>query len=276
MFDFMKPLFDNKLLFFGIIFVVGFIILTIILIKKANKEEKDTSIDIEKIDGEHSLFDEMASDESLKTSDGKLDLESMIEKMQKDLDAKASDVVTKFENEQEEKSVISYQELLNKDQTQDEQNNKINLNEVLEKMDGVTHEEKNPDLENSSFKETYVNALELEEKNLLDSQSVADEIGQLVNSNLNKKDEYVQALKTGDFDEKQPTKFKSTDFISPIYGVQDIKVQYPTVQNIKDFKDKNYKNVELEHNFNLSSLNDEIKKDEDFLNSLKEFRKNLD
>lgn len=275
MLDFIKQLFDNKLLFFGIIILIGFIILTIILIKRANKEETETSVDFEKIDGEHSLFDEMASDESLKMSDGKLDLESMIEKMQKDLDAKASDVVTKFENEQEEKSIISYQELLHKDETPNEQNNKIYLNDVLDKMDGATNSDSHMDT-NTRFKETYVNALELEEKNLLDSQSVADEIGQLVNSNLNKKDEYVQALKTGEIEEKPSTKFKSTDFISPIYGIQDIKVQYPTVQNIKNFRDNNYKNMDFDRAFNVIPLDEELKKDEDFLNSLKEFRKNLD
>ena len=36
----------------------------------------------------------------------------MLEKMQEDLDKKPEDVVTNFENEQEEKAIISYQELL--------------------------------------------------------------------------------------------------------------------------------------------------------------------
>ena len=36
----------------------------------------------------------------------------MLEKMQEDLDKKPEDVVTTFENEQEEKAIISYQELV--------------------------------------------------------------------------------------------------------------------------------------------------------------------
>lgn len=293
MFDFFTNIFNNKLLFFGIIVVIGFVIFTIILIKKANKEEKEASIDIEKIDGNNSLFDEVIKTDDLKTSDGKLDLDSMIEKMQQDLDAKASEVVEKFENEQEEKSVISYQELVNKENSKTEekiQNKAVYLNDVFDKMDGahkntlVAPEVKN-DYEitednekyvTDDLKETYVNALELEEKSLLDSQSVADEISDLVTTNLNKKDEYVNAIKTGDFEEKEHTKFKSTDFISPIYGIQDIKVQYPTVQNIKNFRENNYKNIELEQTLNMAPLSEEIKRDEDFLNALKEFRKNLE
>lgn len=293
MFDFFTNIFNNKLLFFGIVVVIGFVIFTIILIKKANKEEKEASIDIEKIDGNNSLFDEAIKTDDLKTSDGKLDLDSMIEKMQQDLDAKASEVVEKFENEQEEKSVISYQELVNKENSKTEekiQNKAVYLNDVFDKMDGahkntlVAPEVKN-DYEitednekyvTDDLKETYVNALELEEKSLLDSQSVADEISDLVTTNLNKKDEYVNAIKTGDFEEKEHTKFKSTDFISPIYGIQDIKVQYPTVQNIKNFRENNYKNIELEQTLNMAPLSEEIKRDEDFLNALKEFRKNLE
>lgn len=293
MFDFFTNIFNNKLLFFGIIVVIGFVIFTIILIKKASKEEKEASIDIEKIDGNNSLFDEAIKTDDLKTSDGKLDLDSMIEKMQQDLDAKASEVVEKFENEQEEKSVISYQELVNKENSKTEekiQNKTVYLNDVFDKMDGahkntlVAPEVKN-DYEitedneryvTDDLKETYVNALELEEKSLLDSQSVADEISDLVTTNLNKKDEYVNAIKTGDFEEKGHTKFKSTDFISPIYGIQDIKVQYPTVQNIKNFRENNYKNIELEQTLNMAPLSEEIKRDEDFLNALKEFRKNLE
>ena len=86
---------------------------------KNRKSENEETIDYEKIDGDNSLFDQILNqDEGVKmTNDGKLDLESMIERMQKDLDAKASEVVEKFENEQEEKSVISYQELVgNKDE----------------------------------------------------------------------------------------------------------------------------------------------------------------
>lgn len=276
MFDLFIQIFNNKLLFYGIIIVIGFIIFSVILIKKSGKEDKIEKIDVEKIDGDHSLFDEaLKSDSDIKTSDGKLDLESMIEKMQKDLDAKASEVIEKFENEQEEKSVISYQELIeNKETPQNEikqENKKITLNEVLDKMDG-----KNPAENDDKLKETYVNALKLEEKNLIDSSEVDEELNDLLTSDLNKKEEYINAIKNGD--DKESGKFKSTEFISPIYGVQNIKVQYPTVQNIKEFRENaaNYNKFELEQTLNMEPLNDEIRKNEDFLKALKEFRKNLE
>lgn len=276
MFDFFIQIFNNKLLFYGVIVVIGFIIFSIILIKKSSKEDKIDKIDVEKIDGDHSLFDEaLKSDSDMKTSDGKLDLESMIEKMQKDLDAKASDVIEKFENEQEEKSVISYQELIeNKEAPSSEikqENKKISLNEVLDKMDG-----KNPIENDDNLDTTYVNALKLEEKNLIDSREVDEELNDLLTSNLNKKEEYVKTIKNGD--DKESGKFKATEFISPIYGVQNIKVQYPTVQNMKEFRENaaNYNKFELEQTLNMEPLNDEIRKNEDFLKALKEFRKNLE
>ena len=39
---------------------------------------------------------------------------------------------------------------------------------------------------------------------------------------------------------------------------------------------KNYDKFELEQTLNMEPLSDEIRKNEDFLNALKEFRKNLE
>ena len=47
---------------------------------------------------------------------------------------------------------------------------------------------------------------------------------------------------------------------------------------MKEFKTpvKNYDKFELEQTLNMEPLSDEIRKNEDFLNALKEFRKNLE
>ena len=100
--DLLIQIYNNKLLFFAIIAVVLVITISVILIKKLKKEKiEDSKIDYEKIDGEKSLFDEVL-DEKEKSNSSQLDLDSMIARMQKDLDAKASEVVEKFETEQEE------------------------------------------------------------------------------------------------------------------------------------------------------------------------------
>lgn len=279
--NFLVDLYNNKLLFYGIIAIILFVIVTIILLKKAKKDSEEELIDYEKIDGKNSLFDEVLESKE-KNPNKPLDLDSMIEKMQKDLDAKASDVVEKFENEQEEKSVISYQELLNS--TKKEENIKeITLNDDLQ-SDNTNFNQILNEIETSADPEENVidEYSKLELDNLVDAiEEETAEVSPL--TKLNKKEEFVSAIKTGDFDNdivnSEPKgKFKATEFISPIYGRQDIKIQYPTVQNMKEFRQpaKNYNKFELEQTLNLEPLSDEIRRDEDFLKALKEFRKNLE
>ncbi len=279
MMNFLIGIYENKLLFYGLIFLVIFLIISIILIRRVSKEKiEDSAVDYEKIDGEKSLFDEVAEkDSSIVTNDGKLDLESMIEKMQKDLDAKASEVIEKFETEQEEKSVISYQELIGEKST----SNEIISTEVNDILDDLKMNN-----EVSMFEEKDIlNTISIDKiDDELVYETYSDELtttDEVVASKLNKKDEFVSAIKNGDYEEEkheEKGKFKSTEFISPIYGVQDIKIQYPTVQNMKEFKQpaRNYNKFELEQTLNMEPLTEEIKRNEDFLNALKEFRKNLE
>lgn len=71
--------------------------------------------------------------------------------------------------------------------------------------------------------------------------------------------------------EEAVKKFKNSEFISPIFGRVDNQVEYPTVKNDFTAIDKEFEKV-----VNVKPLNNEIKKSEDFLNSLKDFRKNLE
>lgn len=277
--DILVQIYENKLLFFAILGVFAFTVFFIVLLLKNRKADVEEKIDYEKIDGTNSLFDQILNqDEGVKmTSDGKLDLESMIERMQKDLDAKASEVVEKFENEQEEKSVISYQELVgNKD-----------ISEISEEQDLPKNKEMNNLLNEIEDNDTAISK-QMDDiqtiENEVSADGIIDEEPKIVNdeSHTTQKEDFVNAIKTGDFDEidevKEKSKFKATEFVSPIYGVQDIKIQYPTVQNMKEFKapSKNYDKFELEQTLNMEPLSDEVRKNEDFLNALKEFRKNLE
>ena len=274
MLEILSNIYNNKLLFYGIIAVIAFIAFSIILIVKIKKENaEDNRVDYERIDGENSLFNEIVeSKETVKTADNKLDLESMIEKMQKDLDAKASEVVEKFETEQEEKSVISYQELIGNNKDVKQEISKINVEAVLNELQTEDDllDELNP-----------ISSVSLVEEIEVDDKKEENIIEQNI-SKLNMKDEFVSAIKTGEINEleKEPekTKFKATEFVSPVYGIQDIKIQYPTVQNMKEFKQssKNYNKFELEQTLNMEPLSEEIRRNEDFLKALKEFRKNLE
>lgn len=71
--------------------------------------------------------------------------------------------------------------------------------------------------------------------------------------------------------EEAVKKFKNSEFISPIFGRVDNQVEYPNVRNDFTTIDK-----EFEKEVNVKPLNNEINKNEDFLSSLKNFRKNLE
>ncbi len=129
----------------------------------------------------------------------------MISKMAKDLEVKEENDVFAFEQEQEEKAVISYQELLEKAQTDKE--------EIQEPI------------------------------NLVDDNP---------NEGLEK-----------------DKKFKNTTFISPIFGVVDNQINYPTIKSFKAKEDV------LENVLSIDVLDENIRKNEEFLETLKEFRRNL-
>lgn len=283
---------NNKLLLYSAIAVIFFIVISIILIKKVSgeKEEEEAKIDIKKIEGENSVFDEII-EEKEKSNSNQLDLDSMIAKMQQDLDAKASEVVEKFETEQEEKSVISYQELIGNKKEENIQTILDNVVEPVEMINGTSTDEYQSIDAYEENTNSLLEKLDNVEKSI--ASEIVEEPIEIENvepvSKLNMKDEFVEAIKTGNYVEeheitspeevieKEPSKFKATEFISPIYGIQDIKIQYPTIQNMKDFKEKfnRYNKVELDNTLDIQKVDKEVHQDEDFLNSLKEFRKNL-
>jgi len=137
--------------------------------------------------------------------------DEIIEAMQKDIDSKSEDAVELFEQEQEEKAIISYQELLNA-----KNNKKIEINE--------------PVVENIIEK--------IEEKPKATPKLVTT----------------------------KETKFTNSEFVSPVFGKMD---QHPK-NNIEI--EKTY---DLEKTLNIEPLTEEIKKNNEFLIALKEFRKNL-
>lgn len=193
--------------------------------------------------------------EPVKTESEKVDLENMLSKMQKSLESKQEEVVANFETEQEEKAIISYQELLE-------------------------------NMKKDEFKQDIEKYEDQEEKMAVE-----------VTSNIDTKEKVMEFLKKEEpkiariesFTEEKDKKFKNTDFISPIFGKQNAKIEYPTIKSFDKVEFKHAKNNAydimdemeeiskpvLEQVINIEPLTDEIKKNDEFLQALKEFRSNL-
>lgn len=178
----------------------------------------------------------------------KLDLDDMLAKMQKSLDSKQEQVVENFEAEQEEKAIISYQELLNS-----MKNN--NLDEEI-KQNELQQEKTATSLATTKVTEF----LEREAPKIKKIESLV---------------------------ENKEKKFKNTDFISPIFGRQEAKIEYPTIKlfdtgkHVKKEQDDLINEIdeiknEPVKNERIIKVSTEIDtKNDEFLRALKEFRSNL-
>ena len=216
------------------------IILSVVIfniVKSKRKEDKEIDNIISSM-----VQERKESKEEVEQVDDKTkELEDVLEKMQKDLEAKPVDVVASFEKEQEEKAIISYSELV----------------KTLKK--GQPEEEKTIDI-------------------------LVDEIKEAANT----------------YETKEDKKFKNTDFISPVYGKMDEHLDYPKVSSFKkeedineylenfdkqinDYKlddyleefNENKKIDSLEQTLDMEPISAEMKKNEDFLKALIDFRENL-
>ena len=168
------------------------------------------------------------------------ELEQILKKMQEDIDVKPEEVVKKFEEEQEEKAIISYQELLD--------NVKAGKIEVVDDEESDTNFVENLEL---SENEPILEVIEDEEEKVT-PEMIKEAVLNISTSSV----------------KEEPKKFKKSDIISPIFGVVEENFEYPKIK-----KSDNILDIMNTHDYN--ELTEEIKKQEEFLNALKEFRKNL-
>ena len=231
--EFINLLTSNIYLYLSIIIVLV-IITTILLIiasnQKNRKKIKDEFIEAEKVEEELEKVEETPKSN---------ELENILQKMQEEIDLKPEDVVKKFEEEQEEKAIISYQELVDsvksgKIEVVDDEETNINFVENLNVQDNIEPIES------------------VNEQPVVTPQMVKDAINNITSSSV--KDE--------------PKKFKNSEFISPVYGVMEEKLEYPTVKRTENILD-------IMNTRDYNALTEEIKRQEEFLNALKEFRNNL-
>lgn len=171
------------------------------------------------------------------------ELNEIIQKMQEEIDLKPEDVVKKFEEEQEEKAIISYKELVD--------NVKAGNIEVVE------DEETNIDfVKNLNIDELNEPILEIEDTE--EESSVTPEMVKSAIENIS-----INSIK------EERKKFKQSEIISPVFGiVENAKFEYPTVK-------KNENIMDLMNTRDYNELTEEIKRQEEFLQALKEFRNNL-
>lgn len=289
--QFLNELIQNKALFFSVISVIvatiAFIGYLIYRERKRDQEEIDEIMSslvepkrrpvIEEI--EEDKEEKMEAVQEVETKkeepvmerkeESSLNIEAMLEQMQKDLNTKAEDVVATFEQEQEENSIISYQELVRSLKGEKVAPAKVEKTVKVEQpVVEITKEEPH----------VHVAAEQLSIDTIIDE------------------------------DKSSTKKFKNTEFISPVYGKMDEHLEYPKVpqfhnndreiekeletyesntesslvnKNIDDFLgdfdfENNIEVNSLEQTLNMKPLSEEVKKNDEFLQALKDFRKNLD
>ncbi len=226
----------------------------------------------------------------------KEELQRVIEQMSEDVQNKKEESIDEFETLQEENAIISYQELVNNVKTEkmsfnlediyeedalEEMKEEVKQEKLDESIEEIEDEEQDEIIENIEIDDNKTNEFtELFE----DEEDKKDIINEMFESKTN----FSSLLDDEDIDEdkimeeikevpkEEPVrKYKRSEIISPIYGRQNVDVTYPKISTFdrnKDFKDSL---LEIEQNLKDEPLTDEETKNEEFLNTLKEFRRNL-
>ena len=237
---------NNLYLYLAIItllLIVDVILTIICLNQRKRKKIKKDSEEIEAISNNDS---EEVSDVKPEVA---FELEKILDQMQHDMEVKPEEAVRMFEEEQEQKAIISYQELVDS----------VNSN----KIDVVDDEEGDMD---------YVAALEAQINPSVDYKE--EVISDKIDNNTEVFDDYANKSHLDVIDElnydEAPKKFKSSELLSPVFGIMQPDFEY---KKIGSFATTNNK-VEVEQVAGTTVDND-IKNNEDFLNALIEFRNNL-
>ena len=227
-----------------------------------------------------------------------VDLETMIAKMQEQEQNKLKDVdpVANFEQEQEEKAIISYQELVNAVKTENKEPiNVINVSSTGDVLSTTNVARVDENLDKPIFiDEINLPKSEIEfdpqeeivvepsvNKNIISEEISeqpksftkefnADFFEQLTVQQEPKKEEKDLFREIKEIDDKkelnkpEPYKFKNSEFISPIYGRQNSNITYPKISSFKN-------EVNDDEVINISS---DVDPNDEFLKTLREFRNN--
>lgn len=170
-----------------------------------------------------------------------VDLEAVLDKMQEDVNKTKVDEVKSFEEEQEEKAIISYQEL---------------LKAVKRDVDDVTK------VEIPSEEKPVVVEDEEAKVQIMPEEVVEKSVSTPVVETVEEKET------------RKPSKFQNSEFISPIYGRVNNDVKYPKIPAFREKQEP----INHEDDLEKTIVFDAIKNDDndEFLKALKEFRNNLE
>lgn len=188
-------------------------------------EEEPTMEQILSVDIEEGYIEDFGIEKDKETEQdtlNRISIEEVLKAMNEDLEKQKYAKIDKYEEEQEENAVISYQEL------------------VARKM-ALGKEQDDIDVLPESYNE---------------SVEVFDEM--MEKAEIEKPKKIVSTVQT-------ESKFSNSEFISPIFGRLEDNLEYPTL-----------KKVEETETFVETKVKEELPKQSDeFLSTLKEFRKNL-
>ena len=228
---------DKDLIFIGLA-LVGVILFAIVIfyvLNKGNKVEpisEEERFDVDEPEETPELFEHIKPI-TKEQQEAKNELERVFSQMSADLEAKAPapEVIEEFEREQEENAIISYQELIKQAEAKKMQNIEIKEQEPKEKTNQDV-------LANYLHEPAPVKEMPVQME--LDIEPEPKE---------------------------EPKKFRNSDIISPIFGVQSA----PTYQNYQKAPEPEAPR----HAYEEIKVAYESENNTEFLNSLKEFRKNL-
>lgn len=188
------------------------------------------------------------------------ELKRLTEELQKAQDEENQVTLSTLEEEQEKNAIISLDELMAKSK-------EINYDNTVEKYE--------EDDENKPISIEELERLHNEMKKVEESKAKEEKIEIITtipeNNDTKERIIHQEKLVLDEFnnikiDEKEPykveKKFKSSPVISPVYGIER-----------KEIPESN--NMELENTANFEKLDEELKKTNEFLMTLKELQKNL-
>ncbi|MDD2391490.1 MAG: hypothetical protein PHU94_00945 [Bacilli bacterium] len=197
---------------------------------------------------------------NIKTKNQKDNIEELLEVMQKDLEQKQEVRVPSFEEEQEAKAIISYKELLEAKSNNQEQVSQEVIEENTNEDELSTILKTNIDL--------ISNQNNTSESKFMNSEVISPIFGRMT------------------YDEQRPKQPVTNE--EPVYMSREEKNISPKSEvlsldsiiekeeiEVLSLEPSLNQNYDLEETLNIRPIPKEVKKDEDFLNSLKDLRKNL-
>lgn len=228
------------------------------VIEEYEKKEENIESEPDKMDEQVVYIEnnEMENNQDKKT---KTNIDEILKAMQIDLEKERFAKIDKYEEEQEQEAVISYQELRKKMQQKEEEAKEKLLKEAMTKVELVEEPiykdlPDTPKYSNNDF-------FDILDKNEIEQNTKKEDLlYDIYRESI--KDSYVYEPK------KQVKEVRKTEFISPVFGRDQYTGEYQKIEkpNTTVIEKPKPRRTEVLHDINETDA---------FLNTLKEFRNNL-